>query len=137
MPIHIEIVRTIDTGKETLGSLAIMNDDKTLFVCKTLELTWKDNQHGISCIPKGTYKAALINYSVKIPYLHIGLLDVPNRDGICIHRANYVSELRGCIAVGMSFSDMNKDKELDLTNSKVTLDKIISLLPYSFDVVIK
>lgn len=134
---YIEIVRTVDDGIETLGSLAVMDNDKTLFICKSLELPWNDNKSNISCIPKGRYKGSLIEYSAKIPYMHIGLADVPSRDGICIHRANYVSELRGCIAVGESFADMNKDGESDLTSSKATLDKIISFLHYEFDVVIK
>src|SRR6185312_11622998 len=77
----------------TNGSLLINGQ----YHCKTIELPWKDNQTGISCIPEGTY-----NVKRRIS-AHLGghliLENVPKRDLILIHKANdAVKELRGCIA---------------------------------------
>ena len=65
--------------------------------CYSIELPWKDNQHGISCIPEGKYKL------VKHLSDHLGrvllITNVPNRDLCYIHAANNaVLELKGCIA---------------------------------------
>ena len=65
--------------------------------CYSIELPWKDNQHGISCIPEGRYKL------VKHFSDHLGrvllISNVPNRDLCYIHGANNAMlELKGCIA---------------------------------------
>jgi hypothetical protein len=53
------------------------------------------------------------------------LQDVPNRDWILIHPANYTRELLGCIAVGMDHKDIDKDGELDLTSSRKAMGEIL------------
>ncbi len=41
----------------TLGDAYVLDADKSvIFRFKTLELPWKDNERGKSCIPEGTYK---------------------------------------------------------------------------------
>lgn len=66
-------------------------------VCSTIELPWKENEFGISCIPEGKYVLRL--RSSERFKEHLEILDVPERRGILIHPANYaLTELRGCIA---------------------------------------
>ena len=66
-------------------------------LCFTIELPWKDNQTGVSCIPEGRY-ALVKRYSQKFHW-HLQLSAVPGRDAILIHPANNaLMELRGCIA---------------------------------------
>jgi hypothetical protein len=66
------------------------------FICHTIELPWKGNQTGISCIPEGTYK--VIRRTSEHHKKHLHVLDVPGRDLILIHKANDAQEdLRGCI----------------------------------------
>ena len=63
----------------------------------TIELPWKRNEQGISCIPEGNYFIRK-RYSAKYQW-HLELVDVPNRTYILIHPANNAKkELRGCIA---------------------------------------
>ena len=63
----------------------------------TIELPWKRNERGISCIPEGKYFIRK-RYSAKYKW-HLELVDVPNRTYILIHPANNAKkELRGCIA---------------------------------------
>ena len=133
----IEVIRTIDNGIETLGSLAVIGGDGILFTCVTLELPWKDNEMGISCIPKGIYHARKVKATTAIPYEHIYLMDVPHRSGICIHKANYVSQLQGCIAVGQDKADINKDGQLDVTKSGATFSKLMAIVPDKFEVEVR
>ena len=66
-------------------------------ICKTIELPWKNNERGVSCIPEGKYFIRK-RYSTKYKW-HLELVDVPNRTYILIHPANNAQkELRGCIA---------------------------------------
>lgn len=131
----IEVLRTIDNGKQTNGVLYVVQDNKILFECFTLELPWKDNQRRISCIPEGEYKA-IKHRSPKFGD-SVWIQNVPNRNEILIHPANYVRQLLGCIAVGDSLRDIDGDGLEDVTNSRNTMNKILALLPKNFDVVVK
>jgi hypothetical protein len=66
-------------------------------ICYTIELPWKDNHTGVSCIPVGKYELVK-RYSLKLHW-HLELMDVPGRQFILIHPANNaLVELKGCIA---------------------------------------
>lgn len=66
-------------------------------VCFTIELPWRDNKIGESCIPEGTYEVVLRN-SEKFGN-HFLLKNVLDRKLILIHPANNaLKELKGCIA---------------------------------------
>lgn len=90
----IDIKRTYHENG-TNGNLTV--DIDTTLNCHCIELPNLNNQHGISCIPEGTYEA------IKHHSEHLGdvlwLQNVPNRDMIYIHSANDAKkELKGCIA---------------------------------------
>lgn len=89
------------------------------YVCDTLELPWRNNERQVSCIPDGDYH--IEEYSSPHFEECIVVKDVPDRDGILIHPANTVTELKGCIAVGI------KSLEIVL-HSKDSLSKVLSLL---------
>lgn len=61
-----------------------------------LELPWKNNQRQVSCIPENEYELAK-RYSEKHGW-HLILLGTSPRADILMHEANYVRQLRGCIA---------------------------------------
>ena len=124
---QVDVYRKKDNGVETIGSLTFGE-----FHCDTLELPYKDNQKRISCIPAGKYLCKKVGVSGHIPYPHIAITNVPNRDGICIHKANYVSDLLGCIGVGDGLADINKDGQIDIIKSGLTFDKLMALLPNEF-----
>lgn len=70
----------------------------------TIERPWRDNARQESCIPVGRYRVAVTpsqRFGRQLPIL----INVPGRDGIRIHRANWVHELRGCIAPGRDRDD--------------------------------
>ena len=67
------------------------------FICYSIELPYRQNQHNISCIPEGRYPLRK-RFSEKLGW-HFEVADVPGRDMILIHPANdALLELKGCIA---------------------------------------
>jgi hypothetical protein len=66
-------------------------------ICNTIELPWKENEKGVSCIPEGKYFIEM-RYSKKFQW-HLEVMRVKNRTLILFHPANYaLKELNGCIA---------------------------------------
>lgn len=77
----------------TNGKLMYQNT----LVCETIELPWKNNKRLISCIPSGRYR--LVKREHPKHGSQLLLSNVPNREGILIHPANFaLRELQGCIA---------------------------------------
>lgn len=134
----ITIFRQSDNGVETLGDLNVLKELKgpSVFKCDTLELPWYNNQNRISCIPKGVYKWKKVSKSDAIPYEHISILNVPGRAGVCIHAANYYTQILGCIVVGDKEVDINGDGQKDVTNSGSTFKALMKLLPTSGTLII-
>jgi hypothetical protein len=132
MRVVIERFRTqADCDKQINGILWVFDEeDEIVFHCFTLELPDKRNERKISHVPSGEYNVKKRNSSKYGDHFHI--LDVPNRDLILIHQANYFFQLEGCVAVGDNLADINKDKVIDVTNSVATMKKLNSILPKSF-----
>jgi hypothetical protein len=67
------------------------------FICYTIELSFKNNETRVSCIPEGKYFIKK-RYSPKLQW-HLEVMDVKNRSLILFHPANNaLLELKGCIA---------------------------------------
>ena len=45
---------------------------------------------------------------------------------LLIHFGNFYTNSKGCVLVGESFSKINNDNQIDITNSKKSLDKLTS-----------
>lgn len=127
---NVELIRTIDNGVQTTGKWYVT--DGAHFACDTLERTYADNKRGVSCIPPGKYHCAKVGASQAIPYEHISITAVPGRSGICIHKGNHYFHSRGCVLVGKGYSDINKDGEIDILNSKNTFDALMKIVPQNF-----
>lgn len=113
----VNLIRYQATVNLTSGHLFLDNK----YFCDTLELPWNGDISFKSCIPEGEYqitKRVGAEYHVKEGYL---LQNVSNRSGILIHSANSVSELEGCIAVGVRALDM-------LYESRNTLNSLMSIV---------
>ena len=99
------------------------------FNWKTIELPWKENAVNISCIPADVYDYEVVGPTENIPFPHVWIKDVPKRSGIKIHIANFLKQLRGCIAIGLFFKDIDKDGAIDVSDSKVALEDLLSKIP--------
>lgn len=124
----ITLKRESDDGIQTLGTLTV-NKNGVSFAVKSLELSWKENAKNISCIPKGTYDV-VYSFSPSFLKYTYEIKNVPNRSGIRIHSANYASQLKGCIALGTTLTDINHDGKLDTTNSTVAIKAFEQLMDY-------
>lgn len=116
-----------DDTKQTLGVLEVYRGDNLVFTCKTLERPWRDNKIGDSCIPLGEYPVKH-RYSPKFKMVVPWLQDTVPRQWILIHYGNYVTDIEGCILVGKDHIDINGDGLLDVTASRVTLNKLKEVL---------
>lgn len=101
---NVYLIRCLTGDSGTFGKM-IIPDQKVSY--HSLELPWRDNQQGISCIPEGSYLCTR-RKSPKFGWTYI-LNGVPGRSYILIHSANfggdvskgYKSHLRGCITLGL------------------------------------
>lgn len=75
---------------------------KDNILCWALELPWNNNTRRRSCIPAERYEL-LDHVSPKFGRCLL-VSDVPGRDGILFHGANYTSQLLGCIAPATQIS---------------------------------
>lgn len=117
-------------GHPTTGRLFLVRGETRTELCRTLELPWENNASGISCIPAGSYRMAYV-HSPRYGRKMWRVLDVPKRSGILIHAANFVRQLRGCIAPGLGLADIDKDGKLDATQSGPAMEAVLrALKPY-------
>lgn len=93
---ELTLLRSFSDSSATIGAFYIHG----VYVVDSLELPWKDNAKGISCIPEGIYELVL-SYSPRFGRMLYEVKNVPGRRGIRIHSANYTSQLHGCIAPGI------------------------------------
>lgn len=110
------------------ATLGIIYSPDSKAICCTLELPWKNNQHGISCIPKGSYSVSRYNSPTKGQVFL--LADVPGRDMIEIHAGNTVNDILGCILVGRVFGMLNGKRAV--LESRSTMMKLREELPDEF-----
>jgi hypothetical protein len=113
----MRLIRDDQNDVCTLGAM-FDGDDR---LCETLELPWRDNQRGISCIPEGTYECKVAD-SPSRGYPVYWLQDVPGRKDVQIHKGNFPKDIRGCILVGEE-RGVNQ-----VVHSKVAFDKFMDLL---------
>lgn len=134
----VTIERFLYSDEGTFGFLQL--DDLRMY---SGELPWRDNKSDISCIPVGEYECGY-NYSNTFQRNMYLIKDVPNRNGVRIHSANYVGdpskgymcELKGCIALGMGLGYFRTQK--CLTGSKQALEILEKRLNYKpFTLIIK
>lgn len=120
--------RFSDDGRQTLGRLFVRDvNGNDSFTGTSVELTWKNNERKVSCIPVGSYqikKAFSEHYGE-----HIDVLNVYGRSGIKIHVANFSRQLLGCIAPGVLHTDIDGDGLRDVTSSRFALDEILNRIP--------
>ena len=128
------LIRNEENENQTLGSLFLFFGFDLIYQCCTLELPNKNNERNISRIPSKRYTVKP-RHSKKYGKHYI-LENVFQRDYILIHPANYYTQLKGCIAVGADFYDINKDGEFDITSSRQTMQELLELAPDGFNLYI-
>lgn len=122
------IFRGPSTDEGTFGWL--MAGD---FMCRTLELPWRNNTRKLSCIPTGSYTCVIVKSPRFGEVYHV--TGVPGRDAILIHSGNYAgripqhkSHVQGCILTGAKVGIMAGQKAVFL--SKTTLNRFMKCMEY-------
>jgi hypothetical protein len=122
-------------GGQTLGNAIVYVEGVMMKQFKTLELPWKDNQRGVSCIPPGRYVMRV--RTSERHGRHLELIDVPGRSLILIHTGNYAesinpttgqSDIKGCILPGVAYADLNGDGIWDITASRRTMNSLMDII---------
>lgn len=90
-------------------------------VVYTLELPWKDNKPGISCIPPGIYPVH--RYASMEKGLVLRLEGVADRDAIEMYAGNIAADTHGGIIVGLTVMLMNEDASLQ--RSRAALSQLL------------
>jgi hypothetical protein len=124
--IEFVLIRRAYESTQVLGNLALFDDLKPIFYCRTIELAWLDNKNDISCVPTGKY-TMVWEHSPKFNRNLWELKNVPGRSEIKFHVANFARNLNGCIGVGDLHTDLDQNGTRDLRNSANTLQKIHQL----------
>lgn len=110
----------------TLGRMIVFDGVFSRLDLATLELPWKNNAQGVSCIPAGRYR--LVPRSTQKRGDHLLVEGVPGREWILIHRGNFPSEIRGCILIGTDHVDIDGDAIPDVSGSRVAMTQLVQLI---------
>lgn len=105
------------------------------FECCTLELPWRENEKGKSCIPSGEYKV-VVRVSPKYGKVY-WVTEVPNRSFILIHSGNfagntdegYKTHVAGCILLGEKHGWLGEQRAV--LNSRVAVRKFVNHMGYN------
>lgn len=143
MRVVLERLESSDEG--TFGCLTVDYGDnyrecREMFY--TGELPERNNKKGLSCIPKGVYKVSQVfwPHGKKMAYM---LHDVPGRDGILIHSANFMGDkekgfkthLQGCIALGLQLGRLDGQKAILLSTPAVRrFETILENKPFELEI---
>lgn len=103
------LVRKTSNNKQTVGDMISIKNGN---ICLLKSLEPKDGLR----IPVGTYECEF-TFSPKFQK-NMYLIKVPNMEGIRIHSGNYYYDSEGCVMLGKSLSDLNRDGEVDLISSR-------------------
>jgi len=123
--------RYLRTDIETISTVKVYNQEVFIYQCFLLELPWRNNRQGTSCIPKGMYiikKRKSGENGSRIKYPHLEVMNVPTREGIKWHVANYVKQLMGCGAPGKLAEDIDRDGIVDMVSSRLALNELLNVL---------
>lgn len=124
---QVYLFRSVVSNQGTQGILITEN-----FVCRTLELPWRNNKSNISCISPGDY-IVKIRQSPKFGNVY-WITNVKGRIYILIHSGNfagdvskgYKSHVNGCILLGQKFGMINN--QLAVLNSRITIRKFMNFM---------
>lgn len=129
--------REMTAGGNTLGKLNMDGE----FFCHTLEDPVRERDGlpvpmwkvpGRTAIPAGNYRVVITfspRFKVDLPLL----LNVPGFNGVRIHAGNDNQHTEGCILVGLGRAQLDDDEGVEITQSRLALDKLMKALERAFD----
>jgi hypothetical protein len=119
------------TPYQTKGLFLVLNEGRVVTKSVTIEPPDNGNQKYTSCIPEGKYEVVKYNSPKFGKCFHV--LNVMGRTDILIHAGNYKRDTKGCIIPGYCYSDLDGDGNMDVCESKKTVEVLLGLLPEKFE----
>lgn len=117
------IQREASTEKSTPGKLYLIQNEKPVFFCYTLEDVVRDVKiKGKTAIPSGNYRI-IVNMSNRFKKRLPLLLNVPNFEGVRLHGGNTHENTEGCPLLGK-----NRDSLDRISNCADAVKAIIQLI---------
>ncbi len=125
---QVDIYRFFADENQTSG-VAIVTDEGgfPLFTALSLERGNNGNKRNESAIPAGTYKM-VYEWSPRFERFLWEIKGVDGRSECKFHSANYWHQLDGCVALGLTYNDINNDGYKDVTSSKDMIDEFHKVL---------
>lgn len=118
----------------TLGRLCVFDDLKHEATFATLELPFRNNEKGKSCILSAFYT---VEPRTSPKYgKHLLVLGTSPREMILLHQGNYPGDTEGCILIGEGFGDIDKDGKLEITGSRQAMRKLVELVTETAELII-
>ena len=120
---ELKLQRFLFGKKDTIGKLYI--DD--VYFCYTLEDVVRGpgiKIPGETAIPAGLY-SVIIDLSTRFKRLMPHILNVPDFEGIRIHKGNTDADTEGCILLGKTWDKSHEDF---IGQSKIAFDEFFALL---------
>lgn len=114
------------------GTLGIITIPDVNWSCYDMELPWRENARGLSCIKTGDYFCELYS-SKKFGKVYI-VTNVEGRSGILTHWGNwagdrlkgFITNSLGCILLG--YRPVIMKNQLAVTNSRSTFDQFMRVM---------
>ena len=109
----------------TLGRLIVFNGTEIEATFTTLELPWRNNEKGNSCILSGYYTIEPRRSDRHGQHLIVN--NTQPRELILLHVGNKPTDTNGCILVGTGYGDFDNDGRREITSSRSAMQKLTSL----------
>jgi len=117
---ELKLIREYFTEKNTIGSLFVDGED-FFWTLEDVVRPAGEKIPGKTAIPYGRYEV-ILNHSPKFGRIMPRLLNVPNFDGILIHKGNTENDTSGCILVGYTLDNDH------IEDSKDAFDDLFAML---------
>ena len=132
---RIEVIRQFGDDTGTPGVLVVPGLE---FQCDTLELPWRNNKRGESCILPGDY-ACQPWFSASLGRMVLRLEDKNGRKDCLVHNGNfagdeakgYVTQVHGCTEVGRGYGNIERPDgsvQYGILKSRTTLTELMDLI---------
>jgi len=126
---RVTVERFAYTFRGVFGELVTDN-----FRCFTVERPWMNNRPNISCIPTDVY--ALVRGRFRDHYENFEVRDVPGRTYIELHRGNTMLDIKGCIALGLTFQIDGVNDVYKINHSRHAFDAFMQAMGTATDAVL-
>jgi hypothetical protein len=135
---NITITRSHSNPSGTPGDLVVTNAAGETFTCRTLELPWRNNEPGVSCIMEDSYRATLWR-SEHLDCDVLRLEDKHGRQNCLIHCGNFAgdvtdgmeTQVQGCTLVGDRYGSLVNDdgsSQVAILDSRLTLLRLVAFV---------